>query len=263
MRMKILTMNFLIIRCFKLFFITTVIYLILASVGKIYSGKMEINAGTTKRQYTKFGPSDLPTIDINETVCLNILAGNEDEISRSKILMERQKRKVKKSYLYHPLLSKCRYVKKRHYIRAPLNEEEAGFPIAFSIMVYKDFEQVERLIRIIYRPQNYYCLHVDKKSHPAFTKTIQYFADCFDNIFLIPEQFHVIWGTITVLDPVLQCMKYLLKFKSWKYFINLTGQEFPLKTNWELVQILKAFKGSNDIEGRYLTETWVAYFIKF
>ncbi|PVD19775.1 hypothetical protein C0Q70_20266 [Pomacea canaliculata] len=35
----------------------------------------------------------------------------------------------------------------------------------------------------------------------------------------------------------------------WRYFINLTGQEFPLKTNKELVQILKAFRGANDISG--------------
>ena len=35
----------------------------------------------------------------------------------------------------------------------------------------------------------------------------------------------------------------------WRYFINLTGQEFPLKTNKELVKILKAYRGANDIMG--------------
>ena len=39
------------------------------------------------------------------------------------------------------------------------------------------------------------------------------------------------------------------KRKKWKYFINLTGQEFPLKTNYEIVQILKAYKGANNEEG--------------
>ncbi|XP_064613401.1 beta-1,3-galactosyl-O-glycosyl-glycoprotein beta-1,6-N-acetylglucosaminyltransferase 3-like [Liolophura sinensis] len=43
-------------------------------------------------------------------------------------------------------------------------------------------------------------------------------------------------------------MKDLLRFK-WRYFINLTGQEFPLKTNKELVEILTAYKGANDIRG--------------
>ena len=39
----------------------------------------------------------------------------------------------------------------------------------------------------------------------------------------------------------------LWKHKKWKYFINLTGQEFPLRTNWELVQILKAHNNGNMI----------------
>ena len=40
----------------------------------------------------------------------------------------------------------------------------------------------------------------------------------------------------------------LWKYKKWKYFINLTGQEFPLKTNLELVRILSSYNGANDIE---------------
>ena len=43
-------------------------------------------------------------------------------------------------------------------------------------------------------------------------------------------------------------MEALLKYKKWKYFINLTGQEFPLRTNWELVQILKVLGGVTIID---------------
>jgi hypothetical protein len=42
-------------------------------------------------------------------------------------------------------------------------------------------------------------------------------------------------------------LKDLLKYKKWKYFINLTGQDYPLKTNLDIVRILKAFKGANDV----------------
>ena len=44
-------------------------------------------------------------------------------------------------------------------------------------------------------------------------------------------------------------MRDLWPFKAWKYFINLTGQEFPLRTNSELVDILTAFGGANSLEG--------------
>ena len=35
---------------------------------------------------------------------------------------------------------------------------------------------------------------------------------------------------------------------NWKYYLNLASQAFPLKSNAELVKILKAYNGSNDIE---------------
>jgi hypothetical protein len=55
----------------------------------------------------------------------------------------------------------------RGYIQHPLTEEERTFPIAFSVLAFTDIEQVERLLRLIYRPQNYYCIHIDLKMRPA------------------------------------------------------------------------------------------------
>ncbi|KAL8565819.1 hypothetical protein ACOMHN_000787 [Nucella lapillus] len=56
------------------------------------------------------------------------------------------------------------------------------------------------------------------------------------------------WGTFTVLEPELVCMRELWGRGRWRYFINLTGQEFPLRTNRELVQILTAYQGANNLE---------------
>ena len=45
-------------------------------------------------------------------------------------------------------------------------------------------------------------------------------------------------------------MKDLLQYNSdWKYVINLPSQEFPLKTNEDLVHILQILNGSNEIKG--------------
>ena len=49
-------------------------------------------------------------------------------------------------------------------------------------------------------------------------------------------------------------MRDLWAYTNWKYFINLTGQEFPLKTNLELVKILQAMQWANVVDG-----TWVRY----
>ena len=46
-------------------------------------------------------------------------------------------------------------------------------------------------------------------------------------------------------------MRDVVRFyrRRYRYFINLTGQEFPLRTNLELVRIARIFNGSNDIAG--------------
>jgi hypothetical protein len=33
----------------------------------------------------------------------------------------------------------------------------------------------------------------------------------------------------------------------WKYFLNLASTEFPLRSNYEMTQILKLYNGANDI----------------
>ena len=150
---------------------------------------------------------------------------------------------------YKRLASDCQLFK-RDYRTQSVSEEEVNFPIAYSIVMYKDVEQFERLLRAIYRPQNLYCVHVDNKSDVTTIRdSVKAIANCFPNVFVVQNPLWLLWCDRTVLEADLICMAELLKFKSWKYFINLTGQEWPLKTNWELVKILKVFNGSNNIEG--------------
>ncbi|XP_025105616.1 beta-1,3-galactosyl-O-glycosyl-glycoprotein beta-1,6-N-acetylglucosaminyltransferase-like [Pomacea canaliculata] len=148
------------------------------------------------------------------------------------------------------LAKNCSVFRKENgFIMSSLTREERKFPIAYSILVFKDAYQVVKLLQVIYRPQNVYCLHVDNKSDTSFHDTMAAIVNCFDNVFLTSRRVEVLWGRFTVLEPELICMKDLWAFKKWKYFINLTGQEFPLKTNLEIVRILTAYNGANDIEG--------------
>lgn len=152
---------------------------------------------------------------------------------------------------YINMASNCKsFIDKRGYIMSALTELEAEFPIAFSLLMYKDLEQAERLLRAIYRPQNIYCIHVDKKSSDSIYQAMEGIANCFENVFMAPRRIDVHWGQFSVLEPDLMCMEELLqRNKKWKYFINLTGQEFPLRTNYELVRILMTYNGANDMEG--------------
>ena len=110
--------------------------------------------------------------------------------------------------------------------------------------------QIERLLRAIYQPQNVYCIHVDSKSHPLFKEAIRKLSECLDNVFVASESENVQWGGISVALGDVHCMTDLLQHPvQWKYLINLCGQDFPLKTNREIVGRLKNYTGRNCIAG--------------
>ena len=143
------------------------------------------------------------------------------------------------------------FVQTRKYITIFMTTLERDFPLAYSLVVYKDAELVERILRAIYRPQNYYCLHVDAKADAEFVKEVSAIASCLPNVELASRRVDVRWGTLSVMLPDMVCMRDLLRHRKWRYFINLTGQEFPVRNNWELVRVLKSMRGANDLESTY------------
>ena len=128
--------------------------------------------------------------------------------------------------------------------------EEIRFPIAFTISFYRDPEQFLHLFRAIYRPFNLYCLHVDLKSDKNVHDLALDLSRKYKNVILPKKFIKVVHSEFSVLMSELLCMEALYADKNikWKYLINLTGQEWPLKVNLELVRILKTLRGANLIE---------------
>ncbi|ESO90649.1 hypothetical protein LOTGIDRAFT_122925, partial [Lottia gigantea] len=116
------------------------------------------------------------------------------------------------------------------------------------ILMHEEIELLERLLRAIYRPSNFYFIHVDAKAPKSLLKAVSDITNCFDNVHVTSRLVKVTWGQYSVFQADLNCMDDALKF-DWKYFINLAGSEFPLKTNLELVTILKAFNGASLVVG--------------
>ena len=215
----------------------------------------------------KFQRADLPyerLFRVNRNVeavsCSEIFNGNKNETDRAVEVAKNDTKpheEITSAEYINRTVNCQNFVESRGYITSSLTKVEEEFPIAFSILMFKDVWQFERLLRAIYRPQNVYCIHVDVKAHNETKKVVAAISSCFNNVFLGSKQSDVRWGTMSVLEPELTCMQDLwYKSEAWKYFINLTGQEFPLKTNYELVQILTAYNGANDLEGtvkRYRT----------
>nr|XP_023958613.1 N-acetyllactosaminide beta-1,6-N-acetylglucosaminyl-transferase isoform X2 [Chrysemys picta bellii] len=143
-----------------------------------------------------------------------------------------------------------KYLIQNHYITSPLSAEEAAFPLAYIITLHKEFDTFERLFRAIYMPQNVYCIHVDRKATAKFKQDVEKLLNCFPNAFLASKMELVVYAGISRLQADLNCMKDLLESGvRWKYLLNVCGQDFPLKTNKEIVQYLKIFKGKNITPG--------------
>lgn len=140
------------------------------------------------------------------------------------------------------------------YPNTTFSKTEDDFSIAYSIRMHKDPEQVEMLLRAIYAPQNVYCIYIDRKSPPEVHAAMHYLSQCLPNVFIASQLKPFYYATSSQMNADLQCMRDLLDTSvPWKYYLNLAGQEFPLRTNREIVEILTLLNGTNDIEvGKYV-----------
>uniref|UniRef100_A0A7M4EAS8 Glucosaminyl (N-acetyl) transferase family member 7 n=1 Tax=Crocodylus porosus TaxID=8502 RepID=A0A7M4EAS8_CROPO len=142
-------------------------------------------------------------------------------------------------------------LKNLHFITKPLSEEEKNFPLAYIITIHKELEMFVKLLRAIYVPQNVYCIHIDEKTSKDYKAAVQTIVNCFENIFLSSKRESVVYAGFSRLQADINCMKDLIKFNSqWNYVINLCGQDYPIKTNKEIIQYIKSkWNGKNITPG--------------
>lgn len=189
----------------------------------------------------------------NNVNCRKVIRGDTEEIQNAKLelitVKNRQQQHLTENDIINMTKDCYSFTKERKYILYPLSNEESEFPIAYSIVVHHKIDMLERLLRAVYMPQNYYCIHVDKKSSASFMAAVKGIASCFENVFVASQLENVVYASWSRVQADLNCMKDLHHADAqWKYLINLCGMDFPIKTNWEMVQMLKALKGENSLE---------------
>ncbi|EGT38850.1 hypothetical protein CAEBREN_31736 [Caenorhabditis brenneri] len=130
----------------------------------------------------------------------------------------------------------------------PLSEEESEFSLAYGMLVYKELPQVLFMLSSIYHPQNEYCLAVGENSDVLFQNLLKELANCFPNVHFMKRP-PIKWGSHEIINSAYECLEFLSQSKSkWKYFQYLSGVDVPLKTNLEMVQILKELNGTANVE---------------
>lgn len=81
-----------------------------------------------------------------------------------------------------------------HFPLHALTDREAENPHAYAIGIHKRAYRALELLRMIYWPQNAYCIHVDLTSSKAYYSIFENLSNCYPNIILPKRRSNVKWG---------------------------------------------------------------------
>ena len=127
------------------------------------------------------------------------------------------------------------------------NGSNSSISIAYLILVHRLPEQFKRLFKAIYDQDNFYLIYIDNKSSDEIKVDLKNFLKPYKNVNILIKE-NVIWGGYSMVQAEIDGIKELLKINlNWDYFINLSGQDYPLKSQ----KIIKEFL-SNNVGKNYL-----------
>ncbi|KAE9551069.1 hypothetical protein FO519_005706 [Halicephalobus sp. NKZ332] len=144
---------------------------------------------------------------------------------------------------------KCGKIKEFYpFLEKPLSMEEAEYPIGYGMLVHSGLEQIMYELSTFYQPQNAYCIAVDGNSTKDFLRRMKMLEACFPNIHVF-QSAPIEYCGFEIINTLWKCVEKLtFSNHPWKYFQYISGVDLPLKTNREMVRILKALNGSFNID---------------
>ncbi|MEN9917975.1 MAG: hypothetical protein RL662_411 [Bacteroidota bacterium] len=125
---------------------------------------------------------------------------------------------------------------------------EKPIKIAYFILVHRFPEQFKRCFKAIYHPNNYYLIHLDKKANKKIHENVSRFLIDYPNVSILDSE-NVLWGGYSMVQVELNGIKKLLSlYTDWDFFINLSGQDFPLKSQDYIHDYLDKYRKTNFIK---------------
>ncbi|WP_298317604.1 beta-1,6-N-acetylglucosaminyltransferase [uncultured Aquimarina sp.] len=120
--------------------------------------------------------------------------------------------------------------------------------IAYFILVNRFPKHFERLFKAIYHPENHYLIHIDQEVDRKIEKDVKAFLEDYSSAYLLKSK-NINKVVCSMMQSQLNGMKYLLnRCLKWDFFINLSDQDFPLKSQDFIFDFLQKNKGKNFIK---------------
>ncbi|WP_343679465.1 beta-1,6-N-acetylglucosaminyltransferase [Chryseobacterium arthrosphaerae] len=117
--------------------------------------------------------------------------------------------------------------------------------IAYFIMIHHRPEVFKNMFDKIYTRDQFYLIHIDRKANSDMTEEILIFLVKFPNVYIL-ESMNIVPGGFGMIQAELNAMEYLLNAShEWDYFINLSGEDYPLKSQSIIRQFLTRNSGRN------------------
>uniref|UniRef100_A0A0N5BIF9 Uncharacterized protein n=1 Tax=Strongyloides papillosus TaxID=174720 RepID=A0A0N5BIF9_STREA len=181
-----------------------------------------------------------------ENIECSLYYKRENGVIARKYGFQRKKYKSKQDI---DLEMSCSAIKKRHFF--PTKEfhtiEEENFPLAYSMLVYKNYYQLELQLSLTYSQYNHYCFIIDSKSNSLFHEQLIKLGSCFENVYIMKKEFTLDSNGKNYANGHMECLRHLIS-KNWNYVFLLQNHDFPLKTNLQLIRILKLYNGASDFQ---------------
>lgn len=119
-----------------------------------------------------------------------------------------------------------------------LDRQEVTMGLAYCILAHKNPAQIARLLQAIAHPDNLYVLHYEKRAPRAEHEALARLAEGNPQLHLLASR-HISWGRFSQIGTQLKAMEHLLRSdRKWSHFITLSGQDFPLKPQTDMVREL-------------------------
>ncbi|MGG7437318.1 beta-1,6-N-acetylglucosaminyltransferase [Chryseobacterium arthrosphaerae] len=119
--------------------------------------------------------------------------------------------------------------------------------IAYFIMIHHKPDVFKEMFKKIYTRDQFYLIHIDRKAKAEFTEEIQLYLIHFPNVYIL-ESMNIVAGGFSMIQAELNAMEYLLNVSNdWDYFINLSGEDSPLKSQNIIRKFLTVNNGRNYI----------------
>lgn len=126
-----------------------------------------------------------------------------------------------------------------------LKSDSSHIKIAYFIMIHHNPSAFKEMFQKIYTKDQIYLIHIDRKAAAITTEEIQLYLIQFPNVYVL-ESINIVPGGFSMIQAELDAMGFLLNVSiEWDYFINLSGDDIPLKSQNIIRRFLTANRGRN------------------